>query len=88
MEVEVDRHFGFDVYGGVFVMYQRGNSLVLESGIQALVWYSRGYILGLLLFKVSRVLTMYSVTFLSGVVAIKKLRIIKLAVIPVFFISL
>ena len=51
MEVEVDRCFGFDVYGPILVMYQCGNSLVLESGIQPLVWYVMGYILGILLFQ-------------------------------------
>ena len=39
-------------------------------------------------FKVSRVLTTYSVAFLSRIVIIEKLCIIKLTVIPVFFICL
>ena len=38
--------------------------------------------------KVSRVLTTYSVTFLIRIVIIEKLCIIKLTVIPVFFICL
>ena len=47
MEVEVDRHFGFDVCGAVLVMYQCGRSPAQGSGIQLLVWYAKGCILGL-----------------------------------------
>ena len=47
MEVEVDRHFGFDVCGAVLVMYWHDSSPVQGSGIQPLVWYGKGCILGL-----------------------------------------
>ena len=46
-EGEVDIHFGFDISGAVLVMYWHGSSPVLGSGIQCLVWYGKGCILGL-----------------------------------------
>ena len=87
--VGVNILFGFAVSGTALVVHCCDNNLALEYGIQPLVLSGKRAVLLILNFlKVSRVLTMYSVTFLSGVMIVEKLHVIKLTIIPVFFISL
>ena len=79
--------FGFAVSGTVLVVCCCDNNLPQEYDIQHLAQYDKGYMI-FNVFKVSRVLTTYSVTFLSRIMIIEKLCIVKLTVIPVFFICL
>ena len=88
MEGEVDKRFCVDISGAVLVMYQHYSSLVQGSGIQHLVWYCKGCIPGLRLFQSKQSTHDVFCTFLSGVVMIQELCIIKMAFIPVFFICL
>ena len=80
--------FGFAVSGAVWVTYRHDNNPVRDVVFNALYSIVRAVFLVFDFLKVSRVLMMYSVAFLSGIMIIEKLCIVKLAVIPVFFICL
>ena len=87
MVVKGDIHSDFDTSGIVLDMCQSCNILVQRSGILSL-WLCYGKDLVCNFLKMYRVLTTYSVTFLSGVMMINKISIHKLAFFPIFFIVL
>ena len=80
--------FGFAVSGTALVVYWCDNNLVQGCGIQLIVQYGKGYILGLLLFQSKQSIHNVFCHFPQWNMIIEKLCIIKVTFIPIFFICL